>query len=273
MALRLTSSSAPWTRSSRGSRSWRAATWMPSRSARSASASPACSTQPRHRPVPLHRLNPSSGTEASASPKSPELRQSLRVPVEKLDQLAHLAPEMVVQSLKAFERHTELRRLERMLSRLRDRVREARLTPDTADLDRGAQLGEYADALDADHSPHARVSRELQRRSRPAESHHGRAAPERHRADDAAGRIGVRYISARGAGPRAHVRQRHRNYDSRARDRARQENHRADLGTAGPHDAERRGPRDRDRQPTARDSASRLPATSPSQRSSRAIEF
>ena len=71
------------------------------------------------------------------------------MPIEKLDRLAHLAPEMVVQSLKAFERHTELRRLERMLSRLRDRVREARLTPDTADLDRGAQLADYADALDA----------------------------------------------------------------------------------------------------------------------------
>ena len=81
--------------------------------------------------------------------KSPELRQSLRVPIEKLDRLAHLAPEMVVQSLKAFERHTELRRLERVLSRLRDRVREARLTPETADIDRGAQLAEYADALDS----------------------------------------------------------------------------------------------------------------------------
>ena len=86
---------------------------------------------------------------ASHAQKAPELRQSLRVPVEKLDRLAHLAPEMVVQSLKAFERHTELRRLERMLSRLRDRVREARLTPETADHDRGAQLADYADALDA----------------------------------------------------------------------------------------------------------------------------
>ena len=81
--------------------------------------------------------------------KSAELRQSLRVSVDKLDRLAHLAPEMVVQSLKAFERHTELRRLERVLSRLRDRVREARLTPETADVDRGAQLAEYADALDS----------------------------------------------------------------------------------------------------------------------------
>jgi two-component system chemotaxis sensor kinase CheA len=81
--------------------------------------------------------------------KAPELRQSLRVPIEKLDRLAHLAPEMVVQSLKAFERHTELRRIERVLGHLRDRAREARLTPETSDLDRAAQLAEHADALDA----------------------------------------------------------------------------------------------------------------------------
>ena len=97
--------------------------------------------------------DPRTGTGSDPSTpstrRSPELRQSLRVPVEKLDRLAHLAPEMVVQSLKAFERHTELRRLERMLSRLRDRVREARLTPETAEVDRGAQLADYADALDA----------------------------------------------------------------------------------------------------------------------------
>ena len=81
--------------------------------------------------------------------KVPELRQSLRVPIEKLDRLAHLAPEMVVQSLKAFERHTELRRLERTLSHLRDRVREARLTQETTPVDRVAQLAEHADALDS----------------------------------------------------------------------------------------------------------------------------
>jgi two-component system chemotaxis sensor kinase CheA len=82
-------------------------------------------------------------------PRRPEVRQSLRVPIEKLEQLAHLAPEMVVQSLKAFERHTELRRLERALSRLRDRLREARLAPEAANIDRGAQLVEHADALDS----------------------------------------------------------------------------------------------------------------------------
>jgi two-component system chemotaxis sensor kinase CheA len=97
-------------------------------------------------PAPIRHDTPSS---TAARSKTPELRQSLRVPIEKLDRLAHLAPEMVVQSLKAFERHTELRRLERTLSRLRDRVREARLTPEASDLDRGAQLADYADALDS----------------------------------------------------------------------------------------------------------------------------
>jgi two-component system, chemotaxis family, sensor kinase CheA len=100
-------------------------------------------------PAATDATDPAPDTATSRSPKVQELRQSLRVPIEKLDRLAHLAPEMVVQSLKAFERHSELRRLERMLSHLRDRVREARLTPETTELDRGAQLGEHADALDA----------------------------------------------------------------------------------------------------------------------------
>ena len=90
-----------------------------------------------------------SSTSPVAATKRAELRQSLRVPIEKLDRLAHLAPEMVVHSLKSFERHSELRRLERVLSRLRDRVREARLMPETSPVDRGAELAEYADALDA----------------------------------------------------------------------------------------------------------------------------
>ncbi len=85
----------------------------------------------------------------SAAPNAPEVRQSLRVPIEKLEQLAHLAQELIVQSLKAFERQTELRRVERVLSRLRDRVREARIAPEAPEIDRGQQLGEYADALDA----------------------------------------------------------------------------------------------------------------------------
>ena len=73
--------------------------------------------------------------------------QSLRVAVEKLEGLTHLAPEMVIQSLKATERHAELRRIELSVARLRDRVREARLAPATRT--RIAELGDYADALDA----------------------------------------------------------------------------------------------------------------------------
>ena len=73
--------------------------------------------------------------------------QSLRVAIEKLDSLTHLAPEMVIQSLKASERHAELRRIEFSVARLRDRVREARLAPPIRN--RTAELGEYADALDA----------------------------------------------------------------------------------------------------------------------------
>ena len=100
-------------------------------------------------PAPATPADQIIETTATGGRKAPELRQSLRVPVEKLDRLAHLAPEMVVQNLKAFERHTELRRLERVLSRLRDRVREARLAPDASEIDRGIQLAEYADALDS----------------------------------------------------------------------------------------------------------------------------
>jgi two-component system chemotaxis sensor kinase CheA len=102
-------------------------------------------------PVPVPGSDPmtKNGTGSDPGTAGTEIRQSLRVPVEKLDRLTHLAPELVVQSLKAFERHSELRRLERVLSRLRDRVREARLMPVSSDVDRGAQLGEYADALDA----------------------------------------------------------------------------------------------------------------------------
>lgn len=84
---------------------------------------------------------------APASRRRPAPGQSLRVAVEKLDSLTHLAPEMVIQSLKATERHHELRRVESSIARLRDRVREARLAPPTRS--RIAELGEYADLLDA----------------------------------------------------------------------------------------------------------------------------
>jgi two-component system, chemotaxis family, sensor kinase CheA len=71
---------------------------------------------------------------------------SLRVSIEKLESLAHLAPEMVLHRLKGSERHAELRRVEASLSRLRERIREDRLSPRTRS--RSSELGDYADALD-----------------------------------------------------------------------------------------------------------------------------
>lgn len=71
---------------------------------------------------------------------------SLRVSADKLESLAHLAPEMVLQRLKASERQAELKRVELSLGRLRDRIREDRLAPLTRS--RAAELGDYADTLD-----------------------------------------------------------------------------------------------------------------------------
>jgi chemotaxis protein histidine kinase CheA len=96
----------------------------------------------------------SSPADPAAKPEQPPRParrtkggQSLRVAVEKLNSLTHLAPEMVIQSLKATERHAELRRIEFSVARLRDRVRESRLAPPTRT--RIAELGDYGDALDA----------------------------------------------------------------------------------------------------------------------------
>ena len=97
--------------------------------------------------------DPGSPTPATQLPRAkkrsgPRSSQgSLRVSIEKLESLAHLAPEMVLQRLKAGERHAELRRVESSLSRLRDRIREDRLAPRSRS--RSSELGDYADALDA----------------------------------------------------------------------------------------------------------------------------
>ena len=99
-------------------------------------------------------VSPSQG-EAGEPPRNrkreaqPPRAGSLRVAVEKLDSLAHLAPEMVLQRLKGSERHAELKRVESALGRLRDRVREDRLAPKTRA--RTAELGDYADTLDVIH--------------------------------------------------------------------------------------------------------------------------
>ena len=91
-----------------------------------------------------------AGPQAEAPPPAgqrPALGHSLRVTLEKLEGLTMLAPEMVLQSLKAAARHHELRREEAEMSRLRDRLREGRLAPPTKG--RAEELGEYADALEA----------------------------------------------------------------------------------------------------------------------------
>ena len=88
---------------------------------------------------------PPDAASAPAAPAAAAVRQSLRVPVEKLDGLTHLAAELVIQSLKASQRHVELRRLDTALGRLRDRAREARLAPATG---AGPEFGEYAEALE-----------------------------------------------------------------------------------------------------------------------------
>jgi two-component system chemotaxis sensor kinase CheA len=94
------------------------------------------------------------GADSAGEPEQParsarraKVGQSLRVALDKLNSLTHLAPEMVIQSLKASERHAELRRIEFSVARLRDRVRESRLAPPTRT--RIAELGDYADTLDA----------------------------------------------------------------------------------------------------------------------------
>lgn len=89
---------------------------------------------------------PDARAEATESRAKIRPGQSLRVSVEKLASLTSLAPEMVIQNLKASARHAELRRVDAALGRLRDRVREARLAPPIRN--RAAELGEYADALD-----------------------------------------------------------------------------------------------------------------------------
>jgi two-component system chemotaxis sensor kinase CheA len=97
-----------------------------------------------HSPEPAA---PADGeTEPAADTPAPPqpMRQSLRVPVEKLDGLTHLAAELVIQSLKTTQRHTELRRIDGLVGRLRDRMREARLSPAGA----GADVTECGEALE-----------------------------------------------------------------------------------------------------------------------------
>jgi two-component system chemotaxis sensor kinase CheA len=99
-------------------------------------------------PVAMASATPrrTAATGQSTSQSTSQSGQSMRVSVEKLESLTHMAPDLVIQSLKATERHAELRRIESALGRLRDRIREARLGPSTKS--RTVELGDYADAVD-----------------------------------------------------------------------------------------------------------------------------
>ena len=99
--------------------------------------------------APVNEPEPAVESETSApaaSAPAVSIGQTLRVPVERLDGLTHLAAELVIQSLKTGERHGELRRLDTQIGRLRDRMREARLAP--AGQPAGVELAECAEALE-----------------------------------------------------------------------------------------------------------------------------
>lgn len=93
---------------------------------------------------------PAAATDAELTPPAPVVpsvaRQTLRVPVERLEGLTHLAAELVIQSLKTTQRHAELRKIDSQLGRLRDRMREGRLAP--AAQPPGVELAECAEAVE-----------------------------------------------------------------------------------------------------------------------------
>jgi two-component system chemotaxis sensor kinase CheA len=102
-----------------------------------------------HVPGAAADTEPEAGVSVAVSspmPASMATRNTLRVPVERLDGLTHLAAELVIQSLKTSERHAELRRIDIRIGRLRDRMREARLAPDGQPA--GNELSESAEALE-----------------------------------------------------------------------------------------------------------------------------
>ena len=155
------------------------------------------------RPPPL-RPTPASAPAAQAPAA---MRQSLRVPVEKLDGLTHLAPEMVIQSLKASERHVELRRVDTALGRLRDRAREARLAPAAADAPaRSSASTPTRSSISTGASASSAVEFSDDRVA--SEPHHRGVAAARHQPDDAAAarrcstRSRARYAIWRGSSTR-----------------------------------------------------------------------
>jgi len=88
-----------------------------------------------------------TGAEPHDGVPTPGVRHSLRVPVERLHGLTHLAAELVIQSLQTSQRQLELRRLNGTLGRLRDRMREVRLAPSTQASATAREVAECAEAL------------------------------------------------------------------------------------------------------------------------------
>ncbi|HMF60238.1 MAG TPA: Hpt domain-containing protein, partial [Vicinamibacterales bacterium] len=74
--------------------------------------------EPRdERPVAVTELEEAEDEISAPEPEAPPaqgVRQSLRVPVERLNGLTHLAAELVIQTLQTSQRQTELRRLSSM---------------------------------------------------------------------------------------------------------------------------------------------------------------
>ncbi len=97
--------------------------------------------------APLPNEDAGGPSAADVTPAT-SIRQSLRVPVERLHGLTHLAAELVIHSLQTSQRQLELRRLSGMLGRLRDRMREARLAPATQAAAAAREIAECAEALD-----------------------------------------------------------------------------------------------------------------------------
>ncbi len=92
---------------------------------------------------------PDAGTQAGLlRPAAPEVRRSVRVLVEKIDGLANLAAEMVIQNLQASERAGELRHQELLLRQLKNRLRVICQGLPGAGNGIGSQLDEYVDLVE-----------------------------------------------------------------------------------------------------------------------------
>ncbi|OFW10723.1 MAG: hypothetical protein A3H96_22510 [Acidobacteria bacterium RIFCSPLOWO2_02_FULL_67_36] len=92
---------------------------------------------------------PDAGTQAGLPRQAaPEVRRSVRVLVEKIDGLANLAAEMVIQNLQASERAGELRHQESLLRQLKNRLQVIRQGLPSGGNGVGSRLDEYVDLVE-----------------------------------------------------------------------------------------------------------------------------